>query len=564
MTVCMLLTSAAGQSNLPTDTLIARLASAKELLPGDPLRADSLSRLILDQALSAGIDSITAKAYYTLGVCNYYAGRNLLSAEYYGKALETKYAREHLAFESAIWNNLGILHEIDNQIPEAFDAYLRSLQGAEKLGDSLSIFQSYINLGFLSIFMNNLKNAETYLLKALHYFELKADDYNTALCLHDLAVLARNQRNIGQSLAYYEAALKKYEKAGVPQKAFEMQIDRMNMLIEEKMISQIERLMPALMKQTTQISNPYVQSMVMTVRGNYNLLLGNTAEAEADFLQAEQGFKESKSDSHLYYLYERMAELYAEMNNPAKLKQALEKYFSFIKKTYSDKSSSRVAELHVMHELEKKEQRAKMLEVQLGQQRKINYLWLGLGAIGLMAALVTLPLFFNVRRQKKALFGRNRELMQLVEKERQQVSDAAGQSLSFSLTEESGNIFFLSLFDKVKSHIVFKRRYLDPSLKISDIAAELGTNEKYISQAMSVGGQTKFTRFINFYRINEAKRLLESLEKGDFRVKDISFKSGFSNQPQFQRKFKEMTGMTPYEYMQMREKEDSPDNAAAE
>jgi tetratricopeptide (TPR) repeat protein len=51
--------------------------------------------------------------------------------------------------EASIWNNLGISYELTENFTAAIDAYLKSLDFALTQGDSVSIYQSYLNLGLL-------------------------------------------------------------------------------------------------------------------------------------------------------------------------------------------------------------------------------------------------------------------------------------------------------------------------------------------------------------------------------------------------------------------------------
>jgi AraC-like DNA-binding protein len=106
--------------------------------------------------------------------------------------------------------------------------------------------------------------------------------------------------------------------------------------------------------------------------------------------------------------------------------------------------------------------------------------------------------------------------------------------------------YSLQLFRKIERVVVEEKWFLKPDLVIEELAQALSSNVKEISRAINdIQGQ-RFTSYINGYRIELAKELLT--KHPDLSIKELSFQCGFTNQPQFQRKFKEMTGTTPEQY----------------
>ena len=92
-----------------------------------------------------------------------------------------------------------------------------------------------------------------------------------------------------------------------------------------------------------------------------------------------------------------------------------------------------------------------------------------------------------------------------------------------------------------------KQSYLNPDLKVSDVAAELNTNPRTLSECIRSVRNCSFSQFVNIYRIDYAKQLLRSYP--DAKIMEIYLKSGFSNEMSFFRTFKAVVGMTPKEWM---------------
>lgn len=99
--------------------------------------------------------------------------------------------------------------------------------------------------------------------------------------------------------------------------------------------------------------------------------------------------------------------------------------------------------------------------------------------------------------------------------------------------------------------------YLDPDFSITQLARLLGTNEKYLSNAINEGSGDNFKAFINQYRINSIKQRIEdAIVSGNpiTRFSAIGEACGFKNESTFYRVFKEETGMAPKEYANMMKK----------
>lgn len=107
--------------------------------------------------------------------------------------------------------------------------------------------------------------------------------------------------------------------------------------------------------------------------------------------------------------------------------------------------------------------------------------------------------------------------------------------------------------EKVKNAIETESLYLQPNLKIADIAQKLGTSEYRISNALRHHLQAKnFNQYVNALRITHAQQLLEDDEKQHWTVLVIGLESGFASVGPFTRAFKSATGTTPNQYRQQK------------
>lgn len=90
--------------------------------------------------------------------------------------------------------------------------------------------------------------------------------------------------------------------------------------------------------------------------------------------------------------------------------------------------------------------------------------------------------------------------------------------------------------------------YLDPELKVADLAHRLDSAEHRVSRAITHGlGERNFNRLVNRYRIRHACQLLDQPDQAAS-VLEISAAAGFASLGPFNRAFKEATGLTPTVY----------------
>lgn len=91
------------------------------------------------------------------------------------------------------------------------------------------------------------------------------------------------------------------------------------------------------------------------------------------------------------------------------------------------------------------------------------------------------------------------------------------------------------------------RLYLKAELKSKDLAEQLGISTKMLSQVINQGFNQNFFDFVNMYRCNEVKRVLQGADK-KITVAEAMYKSGFNSKSSFNKEFKKLTGQTPNEF----------------
>jgi AraC-like DNA-binding protein len=115
----------------------------------------------------------------------------------------------------------------------------------------------------------------------------------------------------------------------------------------------------------------------------------------------------------------------------------------------------------------------------------------------------------------------------------------------------------LELFQQIKEKLIHvmeeEKPYLDQDLTILKLSKDLNTNTKYLSYVINHEFNQNFINFINDFRIEEVKRNL-LVENQYLTIEALGQNAGFKSKSSFNAAFKKSTGMTPSNYMKLKQK----------
>ncbi|MEM6782130.1 MAG: helix-turn-helix transcriptional regulator [Bacteroidota bacterium] len=92
------------------------------------------------------------------------------------------------------------------------------------------------------------------------------------------------------------------------------------------------------------------------------------------------------------------------------------------------------------------------------------------------------------------------------------------------------------------------RLYLDPRLRLADLAARLGVGPRACSDVLAQAFGATFYDLVNGYRVEEAQASLRDPATAHLTVLAVGLDAGFSSKASFNRVFKARTGETPSSY----------------
>lgn len=101
---------------------------------------------------------------------------------------------------------------------------------------------------------------------------------------------------------------------------------------------------------------------------------------------------------------------------------------------------------------------------------------------------------------------------------------------------------------KLILHMKERRPHLESELNLQKLAEDLGVIPNHLSQVINQRLGMNFFEFINRYRVEEARRIMDDASGYGKKIIEIAFDSGFKSKSAFNAVFREYTGLTPSEY----------------
>lgn len=104
------------------------------------------------------------------------------------------------------------------------------------------------------------------------------------------------------------------------------------------------------------------------------------------------------------------------------------------------------------------------------------------------------------------------------------------------------------LKEKLLAHMEANKPFLNPELSLTDLAKQVTISRNQLSQVINSGVGDNFYNFINKFRVEEVKKLINSDFSKQYTIMSLANDAGFNSKSSFNNIFKKITGLTPSEY----------------
>jgi len=125
-------------------------------------------------------------------------------------------------------------------------------------------------------------------------------------------------------------------------------------------------------------------------------------------------------------------------------------------------------------------------------------------------------------------------------------SEASPKYIKSGLQKNEVDHYYSSLMQLMDSEKLF----LDSKLSIKSVAEKLEISVNHLSQVINQKSGKNFFKFINEYRVEEAKKLLLDQSNKKYTILAIAYDCGFNSKSSFNTIFKQYTGKTPSDFIE--------------
>jgi AraC-like DNA-binding protein len=454
---------------------------------------------------NAAYNLTLSKLYYKLG--------NYNKALEYGKNALSKYKtlKDTTALVYA-YTTIGIVYgELDDY--GIAKEYFQEIDTIAQLSKKeYLMYHNFINLGIM-----NLDNDVN---KALEYFD-KAEEY-----------FSQDKGNEVTLVGLLNNKAVAFKRLGESDKAIE---------ILKEVFYKIDN------------SHSYYVSICSNIATNYLLL----NQADSALVYINKGLSNPANSLYLNnYVnsYRVLTEAYIQKHEPDSSIKYFSLYRQYTDSLFLKKKADNISKLKVIHETDKL-----LLNVKIQKQKieEYNTKFRNL-SIGISLLVIAIIIFFIYYKKLQASYRRIvKESVQaiLIEEENaalvkkikslEESPSAENNKVLSSFTIEKGD----DIFEEIQAIFKNEKPYIDPNFNLNKLADRLNSNRTYISNIINSKTGDSFVKFINTYRVKEAKKLLIDNNNKILTLDAIGKLAGFNSTSTFNRVFKLETGVTPSFYI---------------
>ncbi len=289
----------------------------------------------------------------------------------------------------------------------------------------------------------------------------------------------------------------------------------------------------------------------LTMIGYIHKEMGQFPEALKYLKQGAEISKQLNITENLQNGYLYLSETFSAMGNSDQSLRYYKKYNEVKENVFNKRAVTRLRNTHVKYETEKMQ---KEIEGVKTSRQTISHLFSG---VVVLLVIVMMFMVYNRRRIKKRaqimLAQKDREIEFHIKKTNRlsiQLKELLSRKKEkkyekSKLTPQQEEAYL----KKLLRYMEREKPHLDSELTVKTLSGGLSVSHRDISRVINEKTGMHFYDFINRYRVEEAKRLLEesTLREG-FTILDIAYEVGFNSKSSFNSAFKKINGITPSQY----------------
>lgn len=466
------------------------------------------------------------------------------NAEKYMPGAISTFTRKDMPYEAAIITALqGMLWSSEGDFVRAQRNFLSAIRVFEKLDSLKALGKVYTNMGNNYAGIGSMEESTLYYTKSYEIAQERNDTLDQVSTLMNIGINYR-QNSPDSAMAIYEKALALlYAKNSAL--AMKIKFNMANLYVDKKDVDKAASIMMEIERGCEETNFMEGVAVVNNGLGGVYFLSKRYPEALERYRKAivsfdAIGLKESslRSQTELMDCYEAMGDYKNAFVNTKDLQRKKDSLFATEKQV-------------AVHDLEKKYQTEKkeLENTYLKKTASIRNIALFILVAGVIALFLLLKksnwlykergLAYNVLMDR---YKEERRLRKLVNEELPPMSENPPRALP----DENVNNDMLS--HRLRAYFEQEKPYLNPKLKVEDVAASLNCTQKDLSMAFKTEKNMNFNAFTNQFRVREARRLIDDAASDNLKLETIATQSGFGSRQSFYAAFEQFTGVKPGYY----------------
>jgi two-component system, NarL family, sensor kinase len=385
-----------------------------------PVKAQKYAKLEYELAAKLNSEKWLADGSYRMGMA--FSQRNIYDSAlvYYEKCRFYTLKSKQNKRLPAVYNAIGNVYKALGRFEKAIKTYFEGLKVAEKDGNKAGMGHFNSNIGGTYVDMGLIAKGIEYHKKSIAINREIDNQLGVALTMSNLGACYGELKDIPQALFYTEESVRLLDSLNIPErKAVSL------VFLGRIYISQVKNLDKALAK--LQEALKIFESLDHNTLYKAECLrdIAEISYLKKDFTKARQYAEKAHSltDTASYTIlqksYNMLARIYIAQNETDKANQAFEEYEKLTKKIYNAESASKISEMEVKYQTQKKQHQIELLE----KQHRIKILYIIILAVLILLLAISGVFVIRASRRKRVLAEKEAQIKEQriseLEKEKQ-------------------------------------------------------------------------------------------------------------------------------------------------
>ncbi|WP_161635332.1 helix-turn-helix domain-containing protein [Aquimarina macrocephali] len=116
--------------------------------------------------------------------------------------------------------------------------------------------------------------------------------------------------------------------------------------------------------------------------------------------------------------------------------------------------------------------------------------------------------------------------------------------------QEENKEIYERVSKEIERYMVEEKAFLDQDMTLKTFAKRVGVSSRSISKTINEMEYKNFNMYLNHYRVEEFKTLIESEKYQKYSNTALAKEAGFNSRASFYKNFKDIVGISPSDYFE--------------